>query len=223
MKIPPEFYPVITWWEKDGKRLVTYVAVAAVLVLAYRGFVAHKASVRVAASAALVNSYTTEELEESVARFSGTPTEGALKLRLAKSYFDRGNYSAALEQYEALIGSAPAGFEAIPQVGRAQALEATGNYEGAISAYDKFVEENPAHYLTLTAKLGAARSIALIGDKAKALERLETIKEEVKADEISTARVNATIDVVKRYEKRAEKSLFDAANDAAQAIEKETK
>lgn len=223
MKIPPEFYPIITWWEKDGKQLAIYVAVAAVLILGYRGIVAHKASVRVAASAALVNSYTTEELEESVAKFSGTPTEGALKLRLAKSYFDRGNYSAALEQYEALIGSAPAGFEAIPVVGRAQALEATGDYAAAIEAFDKFAEENPAHYLTLTAKLGAARSIALAGDKAKALERLEALKGEVKDDEVSTARVNATIDVVTRYEKRAEKSLFDAANDAAQAIEKETK
>lgn len=223
MKVPPEFFPIIDWWEKDGKQIVTYVAIAAVIVLGYRAYVAHRDGVRVAASSALVNAYTTEELEEAVAQFSGTPTEGALKLRLAKSYFDRGNYSAALEQYEALIGNAPKGFEAVPEVGRAQALEASGQYAEAVEAFDKFVEENPNGYLTLTAKLGAARSISLAGDKAKALERLEALKDTVKGDEVATARVEATIDVVKRYEKRAEKSLFDAANDAAQAIEKETK
>ena len=65
---------------------------------------------KAAASDALVSAYTTEEIEDAVAKFAGSATEGALKLRLAKSYFDAGRYEEALAQYEALVGNAPDGF-----------------------------------------------------------------------------------------------------------------
>ena len=203
MKINPEFLPLVEWWEKDGKQIVTCLLVAAVAAGGWYWWKHHTAATRIAASSALVNAYTTEELEDSVAKFSGTAAAGALKLRLAKSYFDAGRYDEALSQYEALCGNAPEGLADVPQVGKAQCLEALGKYDEAIKAFDAFAEANPASFLKLTAQLGAARSVAQAGDKAKALARLDALKAANKDDALSTARIEATEQAVKRYEKKA--------------------
>ena len=203
MKVNPEFLPIIEWWEKDGKQLTIYLAVAAIAVGGWYGWKNHKAAVRIAASDALVSSYTTEELEDSVSRFSGTAAEGALKLRLAKSYFDAARYEEALAQYEALCGNAPDGFADVPVVGKAQCLEALGKFAEAAKEFDAFAEANPKSFLTLTAQLGAARSIAQGGDKKKALARLDALKSANKDDQLAKARIEATELAVKRYEKKA--------------------
>ena len=202
MKINPEFLPLVEWWEKDGKQIVTCLLAVAVVAGGWYGWKNHKAATRVAASNALVNAYTTEELEDSVAKFSGTAAGGALKLRLAKSYFDAGRYEEALSQYEALSGNAPEGFADIPPVGKAQCLEALGKYDEALKAFDAFAEANPASFLKLTAQLGSARSIAQSGDKAKALARLDALKAANKDDALAKARIEATELAVKRYEKK---------------------
>ena len=203
MKVNPEFLPIIEWWEKDGKQLTIYLAVAAIAVGGWYGWKNHRAAVRVAASDALVSSYTTEELEDSVSRFSGAAAEGALKLRLAKSYFDAARYEEALAQYEALCGNAPDGFADVPVVGKAQCLEALGKFAEAAKEFDAFAEANPKSFLTLTAQLGAARSIAQGGDKKKALARLDALKSANKDDQLAKARIEATELAVKRYEKKA--------------------
>ena len=57
------------------------------------------------------------------------------------------------------------------------------------------------------------------GDKAKALEMLAALKDTVKDDELATARIDAAVSLVKRWEKRAKRSLFDAADAAAQQLD----
>ncbi len=214
MKISPEFLPVVEWWEKDGKQIVAGIAIAAVAWGGWHAWKAHQASVRTAASDALVNAITTEEMEEAVSRFSGQAAGGALKLRLAKSYYDDARYEEALAVYEGLVGNAPEGFEDIPVVGKAQCLEALGKFAEAAKEFDAFAEAKAGNYLTLTAQLGAARSYAQAGDKKKALARLDALKSALKDDELSKARIEATIEVVKRYEKPAEKTVAPAAKPA---------
>ena len=204
LKTNPELLPLIEWWEKDGKSTVIYLLVAAIAVGGWYGWKNHKAAVKAAASDALVNAYTTEEIEDAAAKFAGSATEGALKLRLAKSYFDAGRYEEALAQYEALIGNAPDGFADIPVVGRAQCLEALGKFDEAAKAFDAFAEASPKNYLTLTAQLGAARSFAQAGDKKKALARIEALKSANADDELSKARIEATETAIKRFEKKVE-------------------
>ena len=164
LRTNPELLPLVEWWEKDGKSTVIWLLVAAIAVGGWYGWKNHKAAVKAAASDALVNAYTTEEIEDAAAKFAGSATEGALKLRLAKSYFDAGRYEEALAQYEALVGNAPDGFADIPVVGKAQCLEALGKFDEAAAAFDAFAEASPKNYLTLTAQLGAARSFAQAGD-----------------------------------------------------------
>ena len=202
LRTNPELLPLVEWWEKDGKSTVIWLLVAAIAVGGWYGWKNHKAAVKAAASDALVNAYTTEEIEDAAAKFSGSATEGALKLRLAKSYFDAGRYEEALAQYEALEGNAPDGFADIPAVGKAQCLEALGKFAEAAAAFDAFAEASPKNYLTLTAQLGAARSYAQAGDKKKALARIEALKSANKDDELAKARIEATETAIKRFEKK---------------------
>ena len=220
--IPEELLPVIEWWEKDGKQTLVMVLAAAVVVAGWYGVKGWRESRRVAAADALMSSYSVEELEESAAKFGSSDSGAAIKLRLAKKYFDAERFQEAMDLYAALDGAAPAGFAEVPVVGKAQCLEALERYDEAVAAYDAFVAAQPASYLVLTAKLGAARSIAAGGDKAKALERLEALKTEVKDDESAKARVTETIDLVTRWEKRERASLFDAADAAAKQDEAAT-
>lgn len=220
MKIHPEFLPVVEWWEKDGKQITICLAVAAIAVGGWYWWKGYQQSVRVAASDAVVSSYTTEELEDSVARFSGSDAAGALKLRLAKSYFDAGRYEEALAQYEALAGNAPDGFADVPAVGKAQCLEALGKFEDATKQFDAFAEANGKSFLKLTAQLGAARSIAQGGDKKKALARLEALKAANKGDQLALARIESTELSVKRYEKKAA-AAAPVAKDAKPEAKKE--
>ena len=203
LKNNPELIPLVEWWEKDGKQTVAMLAVAAVAFGGWYGWKHHRESVRTAASESLVSAYTADELEEAVSRFSGQPVGGALKIRLAKSYFDAGRYEEALAQYDELLANPPDGFADIPAVGKAQCLEALGKFAEAVAAFDAFAEANPKSFLALTAQLGAARSLAQSGDKAKALERIEALKEANKDDDLAKARVEATESVIKRYEPKA--------------------
>ena len=203
LRTNPELLPLVEWWEKDGKSTVIWLLVAAIAVGGWYGWKNHRQAVKQAASDALVNAYTTEEIEDAVAKFSGSATEGALKLRLAKSYFDAGRYEEALAQYESLIGNAPDGFADIPAVGKAQCLEALGKFDEAAAAFDAFVEANPKSYLTLTAQLGAARCFVQQGDRAKALARIEALKQANKEDGIEKARIEATETAIKRFGQKA--------------------
>lgn len=187
---------------KELKGLLPWVVVAAIAVGGYYGVKNHLAEKKIAASAAVVNTYTVEELESAVSKFGSTASGGALKIRLAKKYFDAGRYQEALDQYEALVKDAPDGFADVPVVGRAQALEALGKYAEAQQAYDDFVAVNPKSYLTLTAQLGAARSLAQSGDAKAALERLAELTTAVGGDEIAKARIATTEDCIRRMNQK---------------------
>ena len=205
LKTNPELLPLIEWWEKDGKQTVIYLLVAAIAVGGWYGWKNHRIAVKNAARDALVNAYTTEEIEDACVKFSGTATAGALKLRLAKKYYDDGKFEEALATYDELAAKAPEGFEDIPAVGKAQCLEALGKYAEAQKAFDDFATANPKNYLTLTTQLGAARALCQAGDKKAALARIDALKAANKDDEISKARIEATESAIKRYDPNAAK------------------
>ena len=203
LKKNPELIPVIEWWEKDGKQTVIWLLVAAIAVGGWYGWKNYRANQKIAASAAFVNAYTTDELEEAASKFSGSAAAGAIKLRLAKSYFDAGNYDQALATYDEVAAKAPEGFADIPVVGKAQCLEAQGKFAEAQKAFDAFAEANPKHYLTLTAQLGAARCLCQAGDKKTALARIDALKAANKDDEMAKARVEAAEKLINRFGKKA--------------------
>lgn len=224
-EIPEELLPVIEWWEKNGKQAIVTVVVAAVVVAGYYGFKHRQEQQRQAASAALVSSQSLEELEGAVADFGSSKAGPAIKMRLAKKYFEDGKYDAALDLYKELNGKAPEGFADVPAVGAAQCLEAQGKFDEAAKAFEDFAAANEKSLLLLTAKLGAARCYAGAGDKAKALAALEALKAEKEGDALSVGRIEDTIDVIKRWEKRdlvvpaVAPAAAAAVEEAAKAVE----
>ena len=204
LKTNPELLPLVEWWEKDGKQTVIWVAVAAIAVAGWYGWKNYRTARLEAASGALVNAYTTEEMEDAVSKFSGTAAQGPLRIRLAKSYYDAGRFEESMSVYDELVAKPVDGFEDIPVVGKAQCLEALGRFADAQAAFDAFAEAKPDSYLALTAQLGAARCIAQSGDKTKALARIDALKVANKDNEIATARIEATETAIKRFEKKAE-------------------
>ena len=215
MTIPEELLPVIEWWEKDGKKTLAVAAVAAVAVAGYYGVKGWREARSIAAGEAFLNSETVEELESAVASYGGTRTGAALKLRLAKAYYDAGSCESAAELYRSLDGAAPEGFEDVPALGLAECLEAQERFAEAIAAYEAFAEERPASPFALGARIGAARCLVQSGERDKAMERLAALKEEVRDDDSATALVEAAEDLAKRWEKR---SLFDTADAVAETL-----
>ena len=184
------------------KSTLPWLIVAAIAVGGYYGVKNHLAAKKAAASQALVSASALPEAEEAVSAHGSSAAGGALKIRLAKRYFDDGRYDEALGIYDELVKSAPDGFADIPAVGRAQCLEAQGKFAEARDAFAAFAEANPTNYLTLTARLGVFRTTALAGDAAKALEGLAALKGEVGDDEVAKARVESLEDVVRRLPKK---------------------
>lgn len=225
MTIPEELLPVIEWWEKDGKQTLAIVAAAAVVVAGYYGIKNWRQSQREAAGSALMEAAmggdSVESLESAVAAYGSSASGPALKLRLAKAYYDAGqfddkSYQNALDIYAELDGKAPEGFAEVPKIGTAACLEGLGRTDEALKAYNDFAEAFPESPYALSAKLGSARCTALAGDKAKALEMLAAIKNDVKDDDASLALVETAEDVVKRWEKRERVS---ATEDLAKTLE----
>lgn len=203
------------------KKVLPSVLVVAAAFFGGRMFINYRASKAAAASEAVSGAFTAEELEDAVAAYGSAKSGAVLKLRLAKSYYDGGRYEEAAAIYGEFAGKAPKGLEGVPEVGAAQCLEAQEKFADAAKAYADFAAANTNSFLTLTARIGAARATALAGDRKKASADLEALLASVSGDAVSKARVEAAIDLVKRYEKRAEVSLFDAADAAAKQIDKE--
>lgn len=180
------------------KGMLPWVLVAALAVGGYYGVKNYRATQRAAASEALVASSTTDDFAEAVSKFGKSDAAGALKLQLAKKYFDDGRYEESASLYDELIAAVPEGYDGIPQVGRAMCLEAQGKLAEAEAAFVAFAEANPESYLFLTAKLGAFRTMALSGRKDDALKGLGELKTSLGDDELAKARVTQLEEFVKR-------------------------
>ena len=207
MNTPEELIPVIEWWQKDGRKTLAVLAVAGLAVVGYYAWKSHNAGLDGAAADQLSGMATAEELELAVAKYAGRDAEEALKMKLAAAYCERGeesDYEKALEIYSVLAasGKVPLALKGAPEMGIAFCSEALGKWDEAAKAYAVILADGfGATHLVFDAKLGAARCQAQLEGRAKALAALEELKKAY-ADESSVSRIDATIDVVNRWEKR---------------------
>ena len=211
VKKAPELLPVWDWWVKEGRSTVTLLLVAGVCVAGWYAFKNWQAGRIAAANSAVVNAFNADELEESVAKLGGTSAGPALKLRLAKSYLDGERWEEAEKVYADYIAAAKAddAFVSLAQLGHAYALEGAGKVADASKEYEALAA-NTNLPVSATAALGVARCMALNGDKAGAIKKLEA------SDDV---RAKNLIEMIKRYDpNRKSTSLFDAADAAASKI-----
>ncbi len=208
MKIPEELLPVVEWWERDGKKTLAIAAVVGVAVLGYISWRSHKEKLQEEAEAAVATAMDVETLQDAVNRFGDYDVGPMLKLKLASAYCARGeegDAKSALEIYDQVVasGKIPAGFEDVPKVGRAECLESEEDFGGAIAAYESFIASAPTNApLLIAAKLGLARSKAQSGDRKGAVAYLEAMQKDEGLSASAKARVESTLDVVKRWTKQ---------------------
>ena len=223
LKTNPELLPLIEWWEKDGKKVVLCVAIAFAAFGAWKYVQYHRESVRGVGAAGVMAfdpakgpvEPTIEEREECLPQISGSAPEAAVRVCLARQYFDRNDkegFEKALEQYNELARNAPDGFADIALVGKAQCMEALGDYAAAGDAFAAYADDpaNAESYLKLTAEVGVVRCLAEKGDKAAAEAKIAALKEIYK-DGIGAYRVSEVERFVKWYGKSARPAPIVAA------------
>lgn len=184
---------------KEIKSTLPWLIAAAIAVAGYYGFKNHRAAAEAAASEAVVSGYETSEIEEAVSKFGDGKSGPAIKIRLAKKYYDEARYDDAIRLYDEIAAAKPEGFGEIPAVGKAMCLEGQGKFAEAKAAFEQFADANPKSPFALTARLGAIRATAQAGDKAAALKALAALKDEFKDETPDRARVLATEDCVTRF------------------------
>ena len=217
--LPIELLPLYDWWKAKGGQFLITLLTTALLVGGAWAFIQYRDSKISGANKELLQASSVEDLESVVAKYGSTKPGNAARLRLAKAYFDASNYEESLNTYNTCISKgAPAGFAEIAALGRAHALEGLNRLDDALAAYQAFDKESAGHFLQPQAKMGIARIYTLQGKKDEAKKLLENLKAQKTSDpkwEMSVANLEG---VINRYEPRAARSLFDAANEAAKTI-----
>lgn len=217
--LPEELLPLYDWWRSKGPQsLITFGAVVLVCGAVW-AFKYYRTAKIAAANQAFLQAHSLEDLEGVVAQYGSFKAGNAARLRLAKAYFDAGKAQESLDLYElCLKKGAPQGFREIAELGRAHALEALNRLDDALTAYQEFERDRTDHFLQPQSVMGIARVLTLQGKKDEAWKRLENLKAAKTGDatwEMAVAQLQGVVD---RYEPRAARSLFDAADQAAQSL-----
>ena len=214
--LPEEMLPLYDWWKANGSQFLITLAAAALLVGGAFTFKQYRAAKIAGANQELLKASSLEELETVIAKYGNTKAGNAVRLRLAKAYYDASKYEEALAAYDTCLRKgAPEGFAEIATLGRGHALEGLNRLDEALSVYQAFAKDNASHFLQPHATLGTARVLTMQGKKDEAkklLENLKAQKTDAPAWEMTIANLEG---VINRYEPRAARSLFDAANEAA--------
>ena len=216
--LPIELLPVYDWWKGNGSQFVITLAVVLVVGGGAFGFKQYRTSRISNANKELLKANSLEELESTVAQYGSMKAGNAARLRLAKAYYDASKYEEALDAYDTCIRKGvPKGFAEIAQLGRAHALEGLNRLDEALAAYQAFDKASAGHFLQPQAQMGIARIYTMQGKKDDAKKLLETLKAQKTGSpawEMAVANLEGVID---RYEPRAARSLFDAADAAAKS------
>lgn len=235
IKDVPELLPVYDWWKKEGKSTANCVLVAVIVALAViagKKYFKNRDVAGARALAELTQPVLTDSPEsikeaadysDAADKHASSKAGVALKLRLAKKYFDDAKYEDALAIYEELAGKVPVGdpFYGFAQTGKAYSLEGLAKYAEARDAFAA-IQDGP---FVFTAKLGAARNTAFAGRKEDALATLAALKES--ATDSEKNRIETEEKIVKRFDPAAPSllskvdgtDLFAQASLAAETID----
>lgn len=212
--LPEELLPLYDWWLLHGQKFILCLVVGAVAATGVYVYKNHRQAKATAVNTAVLQAQSVEDLEIAVSENGGSKAGNALRLRLAKEYFDAGKYEDALRIYdECLAKGSLAGFEEIATLGRAHALEAVGKNDEALAAYRNFQKNCEKSFLVNKAQLGEARALALLGKKDEAKALLENLKVKLAGDNGAEARIEALTKLIERYEPRAKRSLFELSEE----------
>lgn len=117
----------------------------------------------------LGNARSAQDLENVVAQHASTPMAPLALLKLARAYFDGGNYDGAMAKYDELKQKhATHPLAVAADLGRIHCQEAKGQTREALQGFVAFVREHPDHFLTPQAVFGQGRCLEALGQLAEA-------------------------------------------------------
>ncbi len=113
------------------------------------------------ASMSLWSVQSLEELKSIVEEFPSTEAAPRATLKLAKSYYDSGSYTLAMETYDDFLKKYPDHPMAISaKLGRIHCLEAQGRLSKAADEFQQLADKlGPEHYATPQALVGRGRCL----------------------------------------------------------------
>jgi len=212
--VSEELAPLIEWWGKSGRQYLMAISIAVIagsLFFIWRHMRDAQAS---EAAIAASDARSIDELEGIVNKYGKTTTGIAVRLRLAKAFYDADKFEDALAAYDEFLklhSTHP--LASIATVGRAAALEGLNRLVEAEESFKNFRTGNADHFLAPVAWLGEARCMALRGQKQEAVALLDELKL-AKVDTPWEQKAKSLQGVIERYDGRslAPVSLFDQAN-----------
>jgi predicted negative regulator of RcsB-dependent stress response len=207
------------FWQRNGI-WITAVSAAVLLALIGTMFVRARARAgREAASMRYAEARTVTALEDLLNDHPSAPVAPLALLKLAKQYYDAGNYDMSLNVYERFLLEHPDHLMAgVAEVGRLHSLEAKGSLEEAARGFSEFAAANPGHFLTPQALLAQARCHMQLGDFAGA----RTAYEDLLARYPDSEWIEAGEDGIKEAERAAARAASAPAADTEAEAEPET-
>jgi tetratricopeptide (TPR) repeat protein len=220
--LPEELLPLYDWWKAKGAQSLLTAGAVAVIAISALAYMHYRKTRNVEANIQLTNANSLEELETAVAEYGDLPAGNALRLRLAKTYYDAAKYEEALQTYdECAAAGPPEGFEDIVTLGRAHSLEALEQNDAALEIFRNFAEDCKESFLYPQAVMGMARVMTMQNRKQEAKHLLEELKAEKSDEPIWEMAIANLEDVIDRYEPRSKPSLFDMAESAEKQLQQE--
>jgi len=222
--VPEDLIPAWLWLRENGVQWLATIAVGVLIGTGVMLFLRHREEQAAKASEVLLKEPELGTLETAVAEFGNTPAGVAEELKLAKAYYDAGQYDKALAEYDAFIKKHGSfSFADVARVGRGFALSGLNRNDEAIEVFRTFWAKNPGNYLVPQTMLGEAACLAQQGKKDAAKSLLQELRAANRETpwEAAAKRLEGAID---RYQPHAAvgSSLLDRAN-ALAPIEKPTK
>lgn len=157
---PSEFQDLIAFWRSYDKTIVTIVCIALALGGTVALYITSKRSKMREASTKLFSSQGIKEFKAIVEEYPDSPAAPLALLKLAKIYFNAGQYDPALDKYDEFLNQYPDHqFVLVARLGQIHCLEAKGLVDHALTAFTDFVVKHPNHFLTPQAILGKARCL----------------------------------------------------------------
>jgi predicted negative regulator of RcsB-dependent stress response len=164
-----ELQKLLAFFEENGTSLLIAVGIAVVAVLGVTLYRRHVEKTQAEASAMLYSVKSIQDLDNLVSRYSSTSIAPLASLKLAKSYFDSGNYEMALSKYDEFRQKYPEHpFALVAEVGKMHCAESMGQTEQALTQFSAFLSQHPKHFLAAEALFGKGRCLETLGRYAEA-------------------------------------------------------
>lgn len=151
-------------WDTHGRWVLIGVC-AILLAITGTRLIRHRSRARAAAaSRQLSAARSPEDLDKILSSYSRTAAAPLALIRLAKAYYNAGDYDVAQNKYiEFTAKFGEHEMVEVAQLGRVHCMEAKGEAAAALAAFAAFAADRPDHYLTPQATLGRARCLEQLG------------------------------------------------------------